>query len=137
MVLNYGGKSLSTAADELEKTIRNLQQTQADLIEKRNKLNAEISKNDRNIKTLNESYKIITGKSLIVERSNNGVLDYAEELLKTHKKLHVKEIIGLLESEYKISARFQTVSSGLTRFHNQGKRFERVGKNTYTLRKEK
>jgi predicted nuclease with TOPRIM domain len=117
------------AAEELKKTI-------LDRIAERNKLKKSISGLDAEIKELNKSYKILSGESLLEEtKRRRPALDYAEDLLKEHGRLHVDEVVALLESEFGIVAPKQSISSGLIRFHNQGKRFERVAKNTFALRK--
>jgi hypothetical protein len=56
-------------------------------------------------------------------------------MLREHDKLHVDQMVDMLESEFQITAPKQSIASGLIRFHNQKKRFKRVGRNTFSLRK--
>lgn len=117
------------AAEEVKRAI-------LDKISERNDLKKRIYGLNDEIAKLNETYKILSGEYLLKEtKRERPVLDYIEDLLRKHKKLHVDEMVSLLESEFGIVTPKQSIVSGLVRFNNQKKRFERVAKNTFTLRK--
>ena len=105
----------------------------------REKHKASLARLDREIKDLKAGYKALTGKSLSGDGSETGktVLDWVEEILreKDPKKegVHVDALLALLE-ELNVKTAKQSIASGLIRFHNQGKRFIRTGKNTFALR---
>lgn len=118
----------------MNNTARDLKRIILEKIETRKKKKNELFELDQEITGLNEGYKALTGFSLTGQAKNKSVLDYAEEILRERypKAMHVDELLKALE-EKGINARKQSVSSGLIRFHNQQKRFVRVGKNTFTL----
>ncbi len=71
--------------------------------------------------------------------SKKSIPDLLEEILRgSEKPMHIKELTWWLKLNYQMpTIATQTVSGALTRYANQGKRFKRVGKNTFTLLDEK
>ncbi len=104
-------------------------------INERDELKKKLSKLDFDINRLKDSYKILTGAELAGVTRRKPILDYVEDMLREHDKLHVDQMVDMLESEFQITAPKQSIASGLIRFHNQKKRFERVERNTFSLRK--
>ena len=126
----------NAAADEWKRKIFEMIANRDEAVNQRNELNLRIPKMNADIKSAVDGYYALTGEKLFPDKPmHTPVLDLVEKLLEKHHKLHLSEIMRLLEEEFQTTARPQTVSSGLTRFHNQNKRFRRVGKNTYELLK--
>ena len=119
-----------SAADEIKKII-------LEKMAERDELKKRISGLDSEVHKLNDTYRIITGDYLLKKSDKKPVLDYVEEILKKYERLHLSDILRILDSSYNIQPPSQSVSSGLIRFHNQGKRFQRVAPGTFALLPEK
>ena len=124
-----GGDMAHQAAEEIKKII-------FEKIGERDELKKRVNKLDSEINKLNASLKILTGEDLLKKSGDKPVLDYVEDLLMKYEKLHVDEMVAMLWAQYGIEAPKQSVAAGLIRYHNQGKRFERVARNTFALRQK-
>lgn len=102
----------------------------------RKDLKAGLSKVDRRIKTLLETKAMLTGQVVPIKSKEQTIPDALEEILKTHGKAHCDELKVLLEEKGVFAAK-QTISGALIRYANQGRRFKRVGKNTFALLEKK
>lgn len=106
------------------------------VLDKLNFHKGEVVTLTKQARTLDDTYRILTNKSLMGV-TDKPMLDYVEDLLREHKKgLHVDTIAALLNDRFQVISGRQTIAAGLIREHNMGKRFIRVGKNTFALRSE-
>ena len=93
-------------------------------------LKTSLSKVQSKIKSLSETRALLQGN----EFTQKSIPDLLEEILRKQGKAHVDDLVEILKTEYQMdSVAKQTVSGALIRYSNQGKRFERVGKNTFGL----
>lgn len=97
-------------------------------------LKIALSKVQSKIKSLSETRALLRGN----EFTQKSIPDLLEEILRKQGKAHVDDLVEILKTEYQMdSVAKQTVSGALIRYANQGKRFERVGKNTFGLLEKK
>jgi hypothetical protein len=74
------------------------------------------------------------GKDKVPISARMSIPDSIENILRSAGALHVDSILERLrEMELYPNINKQTITSALTRYHNRGKRFKRVGKNKYAL----
>lgn len=94
-------------------------------------LKIRLSNVQSKIKSLSETRALLRGE----DSQQKSIPDALEEILHKRGKAHVDELVEILKTEYHhlSSVAKQTVSGALIRYANQGKRFERVGKNTFAL----
>lgn len=67
-------------------------------------------------------------------KARMSISDAIENILQVAGEQHVNQLLErLLEMKITPNLNKQTITSALTRYHNRGKRFRRVGKNKYAL----
>jgi len=119
---------MQIAANEIKKLF-------LEKISERKIFKAKVTELDSEIRKIVKSYKELTGEDLIKKDRNRPVLDYVEDILKKHGDLHINSILeALRDAGHHVPK--QSVAAGLIRYHNQEKRFKRVGPNTFALRKK-
>lgn len=96
-------------------------------------LKTSLSKVQSKIKSLSETRALLQGN----EFTQKSIPDLLEEILSKQGAKHVDDLVMILKTEYQLDSAKQTVSGALIRYANQGKKFERVGKNTFDLLKGK
>lgn len=106
------------------------------VLDKLNFHKGEVLTLTKQARTLDDTYRMLTNQSLMGV-TDKPMVDYVEDLLREHKEgLHVDAIVALLKEQFQVVSGRQTVAAALIRAHNLGKRFVRVGKNTFALREQ-
>lgn len=96
----------------------------------------QVVKLTKETRTLDDTYRMMTNLT-IIGVADKPVVDYVEEILREHKEgLYIDTITALLKERFQVVSARQTVAAALIRAHNAGKRFIRVGKNTFALREQ-
>ena len=104
--------------------------------EARNKrLRAELADSNASLKIMLEARRVLKGEKTPL-KVKPSIPDVVEDLLRENKSpMHMDAIMQGLNRKGLASAK-TTVTTALTRYVAQGRRFERTAPNTFALRKE-
>lgn len=98
------------------------------------KLRAALAQEEVDLKMMLRTRELVGGgdNPLPVKSGRLSIPDAIENILRVAGEAHVDSILERLH-EVNLNTNKQSVTSALTRYHNRGKRFKRVGKNKYAL----
>ncbi len=106
----------------------------AELRTEEKQLISSLSNVQGKIKSLLETRALLTGQEFNPNKEKS-IPDLLEDVLRQCGAKHVDELVEILRADYPQtgSVAKQTVSGALIRYSNQGRKFKRVGKNTFAV----